>query len=131
MLNISSFIVALALPFGERVEYALKVSVVGILAVFGALTLIMLIIKLFKVILDGIETLKKRKNAKQIKAASEYDRLPLGDVHTADDGELIAVITAAIAATIASDASNAGAGERVFGQGGFRVVSFKRTGKRK
>ncbi len=114
--------------FGERLEYALQGTVVGMLMIFGVLTALTLIMYGSKYIFYDIPN----KRA-QIKSA--VAQAPINDpiaqesaalseqaaACTQDDGELAAVITAAIAAMIES-----GDYKDEF-VGGFRVVSFKRS----
>ena len=116
--------------FGERVEIVLQGFVTGMLSVFAVLALLWGIISVSKVFLYDIPN--KKKNAKiaekssakapEAPAVSEPETPATVSEQSSDDGELAAVITAAIAAMIESgDYKN----EFV---GGFRVVSFKRSG---
>lgn len=118
------------MTFGERFEYAIQGTVTGMLMIFAVLGLLWGIVSLSKVFFYDIPNKKKEKEKKQPSAPVEVNApaeapapvvstTPVAEV--ADDGELAAVITAAIAAMIESgDYKN----EFV---GGFRVVSFKRT----
>ena len=118
------------MTLGERFEYALQGTATGMLMVFAVLALLWGIVSLSKVIFYDIPNKKKEKEKKQSKATVEAKTSaeapatvaePTPVAEAADDGELAAVITAAIAAMIESgDYKN----EFV---GGFRVVSFKRT----
>lgn len=118
------------MTLGERFEYALQGTATGMLMVFAVLALLWGIVSLSKVIFYDIPNKKKEKEKKQSKAPVEAKTSaeapatvaePTPVAEAADDGELAAVITAAIAAMIESgDYKN----EFV---GGFRVVSFKRT----
>lgn len=113
------------LPIGERVTYALQVSLIGMLAVFAVLTIIWGALVLMRIV---IETITKQKNKNNqgsdtdepaveapAEAASPVD---------SDDEQLVAVITAAVAAARADEAKKDGKTA-----GGFRVVSFRRTSK--
>ncbi len=114
------------MTFAERLEYALQGTATGMLMVFAVLTLLWLIVALTGKILGPKSEKEKEKPAEKVPAK------PVTPVVTApaaapaapalqDDGELAAVITAAIAAMLESgDYKN----EFV---GGFRVVSFKRS----
>ena len=118
------------LSFPERLEYALEGTVTGMVMVFAVLGLLYAIVSLSKAIFYDMP--KKRAESESGKndtapvqssapaAVSESTAQPATDA-TMSDGELAAVITAAIAAMIESgDYKN----EFV---GGFRVVSFKRS----
>lgn len=123
----------LKLNFEKRVEYALQGTVTGMLMVFAVLALLALIVSLSKVIFYTIpnrkaeEKMKARESANPNSVVSAepvapvVNNTPAPAAQASDDGELAAVITAAIAAMIESgDYKN----EFV---GGFRVVSFKRS----
>ncbi len=124
--------------FDDRLGYAVQGTVTGILMVFAVLTLLCLILYGSKLVFYDIPN-KKREKAIAAKNAKVAPKSVPAEAETAaaevsvtesaptpaaqDDGELAAVITAAIAAMIESgDYKN----EFV---GGFRVVSFKRSEK--
>ncbi|MGM9684545.1 MAG: OadG family transporter subunit [Eubacteriales bacterium] len=119
----------------ERIMYALRMTLLGICAVFAVLTLLYLVLQLFKLFVYTLP--QKRKNAELQKKGSQsaapagntvISDLPAvqdnGEAYEteADDAATVAVITAAIAAYIASDETLA----REY-SGGFRVVSFRRS----
>ena len=120
--------------FGERFEFALVGTVTGMLAVFTILSLLWGIISLSKVFLYDIPNREKNKGKKENKnahvpaptaapapvAEPAHAVAPAAE-ESADDGEIAAVITAAIAAMLDSEEYK---NEFV---GGFRVVSFKRS----
>ncbi len=118
--------------FAERAELALQGTVTGMVMVFAVLGLLAVIMTISKVIFHDIPNKKKEEKTEASKASAPAVAptpvaapvaapAPVATEQTADDGELAAVITAAIAAMIESgDYKN----EFV---GGFRVVSFKRT----
>ena len=118
------------MTFGERVEYTLQGTVTGMLMVFAVLGLLWGIISLSKVFLYDIPNRKKNKGREEKKivvapvsapeAVSAPAATPVAE-ESRDDGELAAVITAAIAAMLDSEEYK---NEFV---GGFRVVSFKRS----
>ena len=114
------------MTFGERVEYALQGTVTGMVMVFAVLGLLFGIISLSKVVFYDIPE-KKKKNKQKAQAAYVAPApAPVAEVaesNTQDDGQLVAVITAAVAAMIES-----GDYKDEF-KGGFRVVSFKRSAK--
>ncbi len=119
--------------FEKRLEYALQGTVTGMLMVFGVLTLLTLILYGSKYIFYDIPNRKKDRarpveHEATIIAAQPTEQVafpthasPAAVATAQDDGEIAAVITAAIAAMIESgDYKNEFAG-------GFRVVSFKRS----
>lgn len=114
--------------FSERLEYALQGTVTGILMVFAVLTLLTLILYLSKVVFYDMPRKSREKkitsNKEEVKFTSTTPAAPTVEeptVEAADDTELAAVITAAIAAMLE--------GEEYADQfkSGFRVVSFKRA----
>ena len=120
------------MTFGERFEYAMQGTVTGMLMVFAVLGLLFGIVTLSRVFLYDIPNRKKARLT-PMKTAQKTDDEPkkvpenVIIVHDTeppkqDDGELVAVITAAIAATIESSDEY----KNQFA-GGFRVVSFKRS----
>ena len=120
--------------FSDRLGYAVQGTVTGILMVFAVLTLLCLILYASKLFFYDIPNKRKekeiaKKNARveaSIAAEKEKNEIeePASEAAEAqDDGELVAVITAAVAAMIESSEYK---NEFV---GGFRVVSFKRSEK--
>ena len=124
--------------FEERLEYALQGTATGMVMVFSVLGLLTLILYGSKYVFYDIPN-KKKERAREVKREASIiaaqpvapEKAPKAQAQPApvqapvaqamDDGELAAVITAAIAAMIESgDYKN----EFV---GGFRVVSFKRS----
>ena len=119
--------------FGDRLGYAVQGTVTGILMVFAVLALLCLILYASKLVFYDIPNKKveKARAAREEKKAetpadgadnieSETENAIVSET---DDGELVAVITAAVAAMIeSSEYKNEFAG-------GFRVVSFKRNEK--
>lgn len=117
------------MTFAERVEYALQGTATGMVMVFAVLALLWGIVSLSKVVFYDIPNKKKAEQAnadKPVEAAPVIVNEPAAVAQAPaaqDDGELVAVITAAVAAMIESgDYGNEFAG-------GFRVVSFKRSTK--
>ena len=116
------------LALSERIEYALQGTVTGLLMVFAVLALLAVVVSLSKVVFYDIprkrqqRAEKKAENEKETVVAEESVPTPAASAPAqTSDGELVAVITAAIAAAIQS-------GE--YGDefaSGFRVVSFKRV----
>ena len=120
------------MSFGERFEYAIQGTVTGMLMVFAVLGLLFGIVTLSRVFLYDIPN-KKKARLTPVKTAQKTDNEPKKvpenviiihdtDKPRQDDGELVAVITAAIAATIEGNEEY----KNEFA-GGFRVVSFKRS----
>ncbi len=95
--------------FGERLSYGAEMLVVGIGIVFAVLILLWLSLELFNLI-------SQRMNGKEtaVPVAAPAPKAKVEEVKAPDDLELIAVLTAAIAASEAAPAAR------------FRVVSFKR-----
>lgn len=104
---------------GEKATTALQVFLLGLGTVFVVLIILYIVITLMGKIFYHDD---KKKATKEVapepaaEAVAEENTVPEQET---DDGELVAVITAAIAAF-----SEAGGGESV---PGFRVVSFKRA----
>lgn len=122
--------------FEERLEYALQGTATGMVMVFSVLGLLTLILYGSKYVFYDIPNRNKERAreveqeasviAAQPVAAEKAPVAPPAPVQasaeeTMDDGELAAVITAAIAAMLESEEYK---NEFV---GGFRVVSFKRS----
>ena len=108
---------------------ALEVTILGMAMIFAVLSILWGVLALFKVIFandNGVKTEKKATKPVPVKKAEEpVVETPAPEaVAVENDGgdELIAVITAAIAAYRAAE------GESPATAGGFRVVSFKRAG---
>ena len=109
--------------FAERMAYGLQVFVVGLGTVFAVLITLWLALILFKVFAYDLPQKKAKKLAEEsakVESAAPVVTEPVAvEESTAeDDTQLIAVITAAIAAY------NAQSGNSL----PFRVVSFKRAG---
>ena len=117
--------------FEERLEYALQGTATGMIMVFAVLGLLCLILYGSKYVFYDIPNIKREKKIAAAKKATVEAIVPEEKapavteqpvvVQTQDDGELVAVITAAIAAMI-----DGGEYKNEF-VGGFRVVSFKRS----
>lgn len=112
----------------DALAYGLPLSLLGLLIVFAVLALLWAILALFKVFFYGASTGKKKSELPAKKAdvhestnqhvvAPESVTAPATVVSAGTDEELVAVISAAIAAY------RSACGEAV---GSFRVVSFKR-----
>ena len=98
---------------------AAEVTLLGLGMVFLVLAILWGVLAIFKVVFAG-EPKPKKEAVKEAPVAPQEPAV----VETAqDDGELIAVITAAIEAYRASESN----GDADYA-GGFRVVSFRRAG---
>lgn len=122
--------------FEERLEYALQGTATGMVMVFAVLGLLTLILYGSKYVFYDIPNRNKERAREVEREASVIAAQPVAAEkapvaqpapvqasaeETMDDGELAAVITAAIAAMLESEEYK---NEFV---GGFRVVSFKRS----
>ncbi len=103
----------------ERLSMAGQMILIGLGMVFVVLAILWLVLVLFKFIFAKPEPKKKPQSAPIETPPAVVDNLPTVEEQK-DDGELIAVITAAVAAYIESEEPDAY-------QGGFRVVSFRRA----
>ena len=113
-------------PFsGEALKYAGEMTLLGMGMIFSVLGLLWGVLALFKVIFAGKSPKAPKEKAEKKSApapapvAVKEEAAPAA-VAT-DDTALIAVLTAAIAAYRA---------EEGLPEGGFRVISFKRSGGR-
>lgn len=97
--------------------YAGQMTLLGLVMVFAVLATLWLVLTVFKVIFAE----KTSKTNKKTESVSEIDTVPSVNTEVRDDSELIAVITAAVAAYMSQEK-----GESV-DTSGFRVVSFRRT----
>ena len=109
----------------ERVEWAISVTLQGMLMIFSVLALLWGVLAIFKVFLHDIPVKRAEKKAK-LSAAVEQTPAPTEEVEPVvdlqDDQKIAAAITAAIAVVLQ--------GEEYKDQfaSGFRVVSFTRKG---
>lgn len=122
--------------FAERAGVAGSVTLLGMVAIFVVLALLWGVIEvLHRVLNHGGKTeaaapapkkqpaprTEKPKKAPQSAKAATAAATAAPTATATDDGALVAVITAAVAAAMAEDGY----------QGGFRVVSFRRTPTRR
>ena len=110
-----------ALSFADRAKGALTMVAMGMGIIFAVLAIIMVVLMIMERIFAG----KKEKVKKEVSAPAPTPApAPAPVVETAgDDGAVIAAITAAISAMLAAEN-----GDATY-QGGFRVVSFKRSNR--
>lgn len=110
----------------ERIKYAVSVTVLGVFTVFAVLSILWGVVSLMKVFLHDIPEKRAAKKAELAKTVAEAAAPAVQPEAVAqpteDEGEIVAAITAAIAAVLQ--------GEEYKGQfeSGFRVVSFSRKG---
>ena len=119
-----------SIPFSERMGVGLELLVVGMGTVFAILLILMGVLALFKVVFYDL----KNPNAKPAPKAKEEPKpapapapAPVPAPAASDDGELIAAITAAVAAYLDAEAQANG---MTACDTRFRVVSFRRAGRR-
>ncbi len=105
----------------ENAKEAGTVTLLGMTAIFAVLALLWLVIELLHRALTEKREAVEREEATPAEAVSTEEIVPEAPVSepapAADDGALIAAITAAISAAMADEGYT----------GGFRVVSFKRA----
>lgn len=109
----------------ERWVYAGQMTLLGMLMVFSVLAILWVILSLFKVFFARNENAPVEKVAKVKaveKAAEPAPKIASVPAQQHTDEELVAILTAAIAAYIESE------GQSESYAGGFRVVSFRRVG---
>ena len=116
MFNVFSTPVALALD-AKTIEMMWQTPLFGMAMVFLVLALLWGVLAIFKLIFYKPEN-KKTKSVEEKKPEPVVEPIPV--VEEQNDDELVAVITAAVAAYIESEEPNAA-------PNGFRVVSFRRT----
>lgn len=125
------------MTFGERLQEAGMVTLQGMFMVFAVLALLWGVIELFRVAMTRSaqkDVESKQANTPATQVSESIAPVPQTMVQTTevteqgavqeigtDSEELVAAITAAVAAYLASEQGTAYTG-------GFRVVSFKRTG---
>ncbi len=100
--------------FMARLGEATAVLIQGMLTVFAVLCIIWFCLVVMRIFVHDIPERRKKAAAEATEALVSA---PVAETAPADDGELIAVIAAAVAAYRADD------------EGGFRVVSFHRVNK--
>lgn len=96
--------------------YAGQMTLLGIVMVFAVLAILWLVLTLFKVIFA-----ERAPKVEKNEIVTEVKEVPAVETNARDESELIAVITAAVAAYMSEEK-----GEAV-DTNGFRVVSFRRT----
>ena len=107
-----------AMTFGDQMALGGQVMLLGIGTVFAVLAILWGLVELLHLILSPLSGEKKKKSKEPAPAPVEAAPAPVPASAPADDLEIIAVITAAVAAASGSSPSS------------FRVVSFKRANNR-
>lgn len=109
--------------FGERAGYAGSVTLLGMVAIFAVLTLLWGVIELLHRVLNrgGKTDTPAAKSAVPVVKPAAAPKPVAAAPATKNDDELVAVITAAVAAAMEEEGYT----------GGFRVVSFRRTQNRR
>lgn len=113
-------VILTTMSLGDRVAYAGRMTLIGVLTVFMALAILWGALELFRIALQRKEGGKApQTTAKATKVAPAVPPANVSITPTTNDCEVVAAITAAISAMLAEE--NGGAVQ------GFRVVSFRRT----
>ena len=116
MMNLPMALTKSNMPFSDRVSEALTMVVMGMVMVFLVLAVIMVVLMIME------RVFSKQPKAKPVaEAPKKIETAPAPVVQSQDDGAVIAAITAAISAMLAAEN-----GTETY-EGGFRVVSFKRS----
>ncbi len=102
----------------ERWAYAGKMTLIGMLMIFAVLATLWAVLAVFKLIFA--KPAKKAEPAKKVETAPAPAPAASAPA-AADDAQLVAVLTAAVAAYMAAE--NGGAAPTT----GFRVVSYRRA----
>ena len=121
IMNLPMLLTKSDMTFSERAQEALTMVVMGMVMVFLVLAIIMLVLMLMeRVFAKGTSGKKTADAPKPVSKTPEPVPVPVAPT-VSDDGAVIAAITAAISAMLAAEN-----GTESY-QGGFRVVSFKRS----
>lgn len=115
--NYFSLLDATAMPLSERLLEGGKVFLIGMVTVFAVLALLWLVMALFRVLFYKKNIDEDATNVIKVEDVPSLENIPRATSVSSDDTQLIAVITAAIAAY------NASAGNAL----PFRVVSYRRS----
>lgn len=119
VMNMPALLAANGMTMNERLSEAGVMVVLGMLMVFSVLAIIMIVL----MIMERVFANKGKSEAPKKEAAPKVAPAPVpAPVVQQDDGAVIAAITAAISLMLAES------GDATY-QGGFRVVSFKRSNR--
>lgn len=114
-----------ALTLGERLSLGLTNTLLGLLIIFLVLTILFGAVKLFAILLPKLTEKKKGNKSKEPqtdKSAESIAKAPAAHPAAADNGAVIAAITAAVSLLLEEEGQE---------PTGFRVVSFRRSDERK
>lgn len=114
-----------ALTLGERLSLGLTNTLLGLLIIFLVLTILFGAVKLFAILLPKLTEKKKDSKSKAPqtdKSAESISKTPAAHPAAADNGAVIAAITAAVSLLLEEEGQE---------PTGFRVVSFRRSDERK
>ena len=103
---------------GERLALAGQMTLIGMGMIFAVLALLWAVLAIFKIVFARPK--KEKKTETPVAQPTPAIEEPVATVTEANDDELIAVITAAVAAYMAQEDPDAA-------PSGFRVVSFRRA----
>ena len=107
-------------PFSaDAWSYAGQMTLLGMGMVFAVLAILWVILALFKVIFAGPSPKAKKQKKTEPVIEKPAEAPVAAPVAQTNDAELVAIITAAVAAYMAEEGTEYA--------GGFRVVSFKRV----
>lgn len=116
-MNINLFFTPTAAAYSaETLQMMWQIPILGMLMIFSVLAVLWGVLVLFKFIFAR----EPKKAKKAVEPVAEAPAEAVAEPVATDDGELIAVITAAVAAYRAAEEGTAEAGS-------FRVVSFRKT----
>lgn len=99
----------------EALSEGLQVTAIGLIIVFSVLLILMLVMMAMKVIFYKPEVAENKQNEVKQNIGTSDIKSNENDVKSVDDTELVAVITAAVAASMNTSVSN------------IRIKSFKRA----
>ena len=102
---------------GERLALAGQMTLIGMGMIFAVLSILWAVLAIFKFVFAKPE---KKKAATPVAQTAPVVEAPAVEETAANDDELVAVITAAVAAYMTQENPNAA-------PSGFRVVSFRRA----
>lgn len=110
------------LSMSDRISDALIMLVKGMFMVFAVLSILMGVIILAEKVLAGKKKSSKKSAEKQVETSASAIEEVVDASDCSDDSAIVAAITAAISVVLEQTGTASA--------NGFRVVSFKRVGKR-
>lgn len=121
VMNPVALLAANGMSLSERSKEALAMVVMGMVMVFLVLAIIMIVLMIMERVFATKASADEAKKTETVPVSRVETPVAPVAVSAKDDGAVIAAITAAISAMLAEE--NGGSY-----RGGFRVVSFKRSG---